>query len=189
LYNDHRLNAGWPTGLWLMARLDQDKTELSYAVRVTGIGTKPPERERVDALRGALEKELRARFGALRIKSASIPWRDKMSVAAYKRKPFTSYRDAENQRDYERGRTLVGEAAAKFSLKHSEEPCCYSLGKLLGAYSYDRELMVLVGVADDPLIIVSIYATEEYGDLQRSLARDIEQRFRAEFGDDRARIR
>lgn len=191
LYKDRRLHeGGWPTGLSLMARLDQDKGELLYDIRVADLNRKPSEPERVDALRDTLEKELRARFAALRIERASTPSRDKIDVVAYKRNRFTSYRDAENQRDYERGMALVKEAATKFNLKHSEVFGYHYLGNLLGPNSFDRELVVQVGIADSPLIIVAIYrASERYADLQESLARDIEQRFRAEFGDDRARMR
>lgn len=191
LYKDRRLyEGGWPTGLSLMARLDLEKGELLYDIRVADLNRKPSEPERVDALRDTLKKELRARFTALRIEQVSAPSRDKIDVVAYKRNRFTSYRDAENQRDYERAIVLVKEAATKFNLKHSEVFRYHYLGNLLGPNPFDRELIVSVRIADSPLIIVAIYrATEKYADLQQSLARDIEQRFRAEFGDDRARIR
>ena len=191
LYKDAEVREdSGPTGLTLMARFDRETGEFLYDIRVADLNRKPSKPERVDSLRDEIEKELRARFPAITIQRASTPTRDKTDVVAYKRHRFTSYRDAENQSDYERAMVLVKESADAFGLKRSEAFGHYYLGRLVGPNPIDREVAVSIGIADSPLIIVSIYrATDAYAELQKLLARDIEQRFRAEFGSDRARIR
>jgi hypothetical protein len=110
LYGDRRsYESGWSDGLWLMARLDHDAGELFYDIRKEVWNSKVSNPEIVDSLRDALQKELRARFPILKTQPAPAPEsRAYASVDVYKRNSSTTYRDPENQRDYERAKSRSG---------------------------------------------------------------------------------
>jgi hypothetical protein len=79
-----------------------------------------------------------------------------------------------------------------FGIKRSDIHDYYYSGNLLGGsqLNYNYELVAWVGNGDSPLVLFRIScAAKKCGDLQRSIVREIEVRFRAEFGADRVGTR
>jgi hypothetical protein len=181
---------GWPSGFSFVARLDLEQGRLLYDIRSTDINREPSRQKDVDSLRDELTKELRVRFPSLKIDTATLPRRDSIRLAVYKTKSLTSYRDPENQRDFERAKVLISETAAKFGMKHEQSLNVFYLGALLGPNPYDREITISIGIADSPLVIINVYRnSDEFSETQKLIAKDVERRLQAEFGTDRAGLR
>jgi hypothetical protein len=181
---------GYLSDLSLMVRLDDKSGRFLYDIRSYGLNRDPPRPKDVDSLKEELKTELRTRFPRLRIETASLPGRDSIRLAVYKKKSLTSYRDPENQYDYERAAALVKEIAIKYGMKGDQSSRLYHFGALLGPSPYDRELTISVGIADSPLVVISVYrSSDQYAELQKTIANDIAERLRTEFGSDRAGFR
>ena len=75
-------------------------------------------------------------------------------------------------------------------MKPDQSSRLYYFGALLGPSPYDRELTISVGVFDSPLVSINVYRTsDQYTELQKTVANDLAERLRTEFGSDRAGFR
>jgi len=175
------------TSLSLLARYDQANGKVLYEVRTYDVGRGESGPQKVDAVRTELFDELRKTFPSISIAHAGIPSQRAISLGVSKRNSFTSYRDPQNQGDIEAAKRVVAEAATSFGLKKYESSDVYYSGGLLGWPPYGRELVVSVGVADDPLVSVTIVrSSDRYADLQQKVATEIEHRLKEQFGPNRA---
>lgn len=173
--------------LSLLARFDETRNQVLYEIWTHDVGRSESGSRDADGLRAELVDEFRRAFPLIAISRAGIPaWEDSISLGVSKRKGG-SYRDPENQADFERARRLVAEVVKSYGLRNDEPSDVYYLGGLLGRPPYGRELVVYVGIADDPLVTIRIYRlSERFADLQKAIAKDVERRLKEEFGANRA---
>ena len=182
-----RVYRGLENSLSLLARFDQTNSQLLYEVRTYDVGRGEAGPQQVDAVRAQFFEELRTAVPTMSIARVGIPSQRSISLGVSKRNSFTSYRDSQNQGDIDAAKRVVAEAATSLGLKKYESSDVYYSGGLYGWPPYARELVVSVGVADDPLVMVRVTrSSDRFADMQQKLAAEIERRLKAQFGSDRA---
>jgi hypothetical protein len=175
------------TSLSLLARYDQPNSQVLYEVRTYDVGRGETGPQQVDAVRTQLLEELRKAFPSMSIARAGIPSQRSISLGVSKRNSSTSYRDSQNHGDIEAAKRVVAEVATSLGLRKYESSDVYYTGSLYGWPPYARELVVDVGVADDPLVMVRVTrSSDRYADMQQKLATEIERRLKEQFGSSRA---
>jgi hypothetical protein len=175
--------------LSLTTSFDLLRSSLLYDVRTTSIGGKLKTKKEVDELIAELREVLQKNFPSIEITSTSYPSSKQVGLGVWKKEPFTSYQDKPNQVDYNVALGIVAKQAANMGMYQISESM-YGAGRLFGPSPYDRDFVVSVGIADDPLVVISIYChSSECVEQQRLLANELEQKLREVFGKDRASIR
>lgn len=179
--------------LSLIVNFDPEKHVLFFDVRTVG----PPTGEKkpvVDGMRYELENRLRKEFPALALVEAKHPKRES-SIQLGLRKKYSnlSYQDQKNRDDYDRAVEVISEVAVLHGMKQMvprSTYTVYSIGRLFGPEPWDRELVMTVSIADWPLVAIDIDCfSPSYKPMQRTLATEVVNRLKAEFGAHRAWVR
>ncbi len=187
LYAENEKHAGT---LSLIVNFDPEKRVLFFDVRTVG----PPTGEKkpvVDSMRYELENRLRKEFPGIDLAAAQHPRRES-SIQLGVRKKYSnlSYQDQKNRDDYDRAVEVISEVAAGHGMKQMAPRSTYivySVGRLFGPEPWDRELVMTVSIADWPLVAIDIHSfSPTYKQLQRTLATEVVNRLKAEFGAHRA---
>jgi hypothetical protein len=176
-------------GISLSTNFDSTQSSLFYEVRAFSLGGEPKEKKTVDALQDELQKALRATYPSLEINDTKPPRSKTIQLGIWKKEPFTSYNSEANQDDYAAALEIIDGVATRNGLQRFSKSIYYE-GRLFGPTPYDRELVLNIGIADSPLVAVSIdcYSAEKSA-RQKFLAKEIEQGLQKKFGTSRAAIR
>ncbi len=186
--SEGRLYGSTTTSLSLLARFDQTNSKILYEVRSYDVGRGKSGPQEVDTVRAQLVDEFRKAFPSISIETAGRPAQHSIQIGVSKRNAFTSYRDPHNQRDIEVAKRVVADATKSLGLKKYESlDSVYYSGALFGWPPYARELVVYVGIGDDPLVDITItHSSDRFANLHKTVAAEIERRLKEEFGADRA---
>ncbi len=185
--SDGRVYKSSGTSLQLLARLDQINNQILYEVQSSDVGRGESGPRQVDAIRAQLLEEFRMVYPSISIATAGWSPERSVSLGVSKRNWLTSHRDPQNYGDIEAAKRVVAEAAESLGLKRYESLDIYYLGGLLGWPPYGRELVVYVGVADDPLVIITVSRlSDKYENLHERVVTEIERKLKEQFGPDRA---
>ena len=161
---------------------------------VSSMGQKAHDSARqIDLLRTEIENQLQTIFPNLKTEEGKHPKGTTLQLGVRKKNSNTSYRSPENQEDYEKAVEVIEAVVSRLGLKRSVFPrfgTVFYTGRLFGPYPSDHELVVQVGIADWPLVVIDITSySAQYSELQRRIADELEPELQAVFGEERAWIR